>query len=261
MCSRTKIFSQPFRAFFATRSGSILCLAVMILGTWVMMAAMSGPAAVSACTLIYESDPSGFVAGSTQMESGLAFVPVLVGGKEIFAPHFSATGNFMFAVQEGAIFLQAGATANYEFKVPVGQSLTVAYGIPTGGRLNSAPAEISVNGVTLETIDKDRDYVWGAITPRQRLLWHKSFGPGNYVVTIRSGGVAVNFYGLWVGAPQSIAPAPPTFPAPTLKPVYQVNCGGERVESFSADKFFSGGRTYTTTDGITTTRVRQSTSG
>ena len=161
----------------------------------------------------------------------------------------------MFAVQEGAIFLQAGATANYEFKVPVGQSLTVAYGIPTGGRLNSAPAEISVNGVTLETIDKDRDYVWGAITPRQRLLWHKSFGPGNYVVTIRSGGVAVNFYGLWVGAPQSIAPAPPTFPAPTLKPVYQVNCGGERVESFSADKFFSGGRTYTTTDGITTTRV------
>jgi hypothetical protein len=103
--------------------------------------------------------------------------------------------------------LSAGATATFTFSVPAGQVETVAYRIPTGGYLDSVPFEVSVNGVTVATVDKDPNYKWGDIAPIQRQLWSKSFDPGDYVLTIRSGGGFVNFYGLWLGrAPSDQAP-------------------------------------------------------
>jgi len=40
--------------------------------------------------------------------------------------------------------------------------------------------------------------------------------------------------------------------AQDLKPVYQINCGGPAVGSYSADAFFEGGKTYTTTTRVDT---------
>jgi hypothetical protein len=42
---------------------------------------------------------------------------------------------------------------------------------------------------------------------------------------------------------------------PKPRAVYQVHCGGQAVESFSADKYFSGGYVYATSDGIATADV------
>lgn len=127
-------------------------------------------------------------------ESGLAFVPVLADGTRNLAPGFAAAGTFDFAGDR--LILHGGATATFSLSVPAGQAQTVAYGIPTGSYLNNTPAEVSVNGVTVATINQSAGL--GSATPTQVLLWRKSFGPGDHVVTIRSGGL-VNFYGLWLG--------------------------------------------------------------
>lgn len=74
---------------------------------------------------------------------------------------------------------------------------TVAYGIPTGGFVNNMPAEVSVNGVTVATINQGLGGL-GVTTPTQLQLWRKTFGPGDYVLTLRSAGNSVNVYGLWL---------------------------------------------------------------
>jgi hypothetical protein len=125
----------------------------------------------------------------------LAFVPVYADGTRTLASGFSTAGSFQF--YNDHVFLRAAATATFSFSVPVGQEQTVAYGIPTGGALSNSPLEIAVNGVTEATVTEGTGPA-GASTPTQLLLWRKSFGPGDYVVTIRSGG-SVNFYGLWLG--------------------------------------------------------------
>lgn len=127
--------------------------------------------------------------------SGLAFVPLFAGGRT-FAQGFSAAGSYNLA--DDRISLGAGATASFSFSVPPGQVQIVAYGIPTGGYVNNAPAEVSVNGVTDTMINQDLGG-FGVTTPAQLLLWRKSFGAGDYVLTIRSGGFAANVYGLWIG--------------------------------------------------------------
>jgi hypothetical protein len=71
----------------------------------------------------------------------------LVDRKAILAPGFSARGDFTFG--DGGLAVGAGATVNYVFNVPEGRTLTVAYGIPAGCYVNTAPAEISVNDVTI----------------------------------------------------------------------------------------------------------------
>lgn len=137
----------------------------------------------------------------TQMESGpvtgLAFTPLFIEGTQSFAPGFSAVGSL--SRNSDFVGLNATASVTYTFTVSAGRTLTVAYGIPAGGYLNSVPAEISLNRVVIASVDKDPDYGWGKITPKQRLLWHRTFPAGHYVLTIRSGGTAVNFYGLWIG--------------------------------------------------------------
>jgi hypothetical protein len=131
--------------------------------------------------------------------NGLVYVPVLSAGTKNLAQGFSEAGGVSFA--DDRIYLSAGGTASYSFSVPAGRTETIAYGIPTGGYTNSAPAEVSINGVT-DTIIKT---VAGGSTQTQLLLWRKSFGPGRYVLTFRSGGFAVNFYGLWIeSAPSDV---------------------------------------------------------
>jgi hypothetical protein len=134
---------------------------------------------------------------SAQMEDArLAFVPIFADGTRALRPGFSTAGNFVSA--EDYICLHAGATDSFSFSVPPGQTQTVAYGIPTGGFVNNTSAEVSVNGVTAATIIQGLGGL-GVTTPTQLLLWRKTFGPGDYVLTIRSGGNSVNVYGLWLG--------------------------------------------------------------
>jgi hypothetical protein len=137
--------------------------------------------------------------------TGLAFTPLFIEGTQNFAPGFSAVGSF--SRNSDFVGLNATASVRYTFTVSAGRTLTVAYGIPAGGYLNSVPAEISLNRVVIASVDKDPDYGWGKITPKQRLLWHRTFPAGHYVLTIRSGGTAVNFYGLWIGNPSVGKPA------------------------------------------------------
>ena len=146
----------------------------------------------------------------TELTAPLVFVPVLTDGGRIFAAGFSAAGNFVNAGDR--IFLQAGATASFSFSVPSGQIRTVAYGIPTGGYVNTVPAEISVNGVAVATITEGLGG-FGVTVPTRLILWRKSFGPGDYVWTIRSGGNAINVYGLWLSAPSRSSQEPQS-PAP-----------------------------------------------
>ncbi len=149
----------------------------------------------------------GATAASEQVpEPGLAFVPVYVPGTKTLAQGFSAAGAREF--EDDYLLLHAGATAVFSFIVPSGQSRTVAYAIPTGSYLNNAPAEVSVNGVTVTTINQGLGG-FGERTPTQRQLWQKSFGPGDYVLTIRSGGNFVNVYGLWLGKPSVGGGEPP----------------------------------------------------
>jgi hypothetical protein len=146
----------------------------------------------------------------------LVFVPVLASDNRTLAPGFSTHG----AVDIGSelVSIHASASISYSFKVAAGQSVTIAYGTPTGGYLSSALVELALNGVTIGSIDKDPNYVWGQRATLRRLLWHKTFGPGAYVLTFRSGGEWVNFYGLWLSSPSSASSAPQDPPAgpPTL---------------------------------------------
>ncbi|MFZ3264344.1 MAG: hypothetical protein WA172_10115 [Terriglobales bacterium] len=133
---------------------------------------------------------------SAQVEDApLAFVPIFADGTKDLGPGFSKAGDAHFA--DDRIFLHSGATVSFSFSVPMGQVRTVAYGIPTGGHVNNAPAEISVNGVTVGTLSQHLGGL-GSTTPMQLPLWRKKFDPGDYVLTIRSGGNAVNVYGLWL---------------------------------------------------------------
>ena len=55
--------------------------------------------------------------------------------------------------------------------------------------------------------------------------------------------------------PSSGTTVPAIAPTQKVKPIYRVNCGGQAVGSFSADKYFSGGGVYGTSDGIATANV------
>jgi hypothetical protein len=132
-------------------------------------------------------------------ESGLAYVPVYVPGTATLAQGFSAAGAVGYSSDRP--YLGPGGTVSYTFTVAPGQVETVAYGIPTGGYVNSVPAEFAVNGVTATTLTQGTGQ-WGTTTPTQLLLWRRSFGPGNYVLTIRSGGNYINVYGLWLSTEQ-----------------------------------------------------------
>ena len=125
--------------------------------------------------------------------SGLVYTPVYVADTRKLAPGFSETGYVGF---DNRLILNAGGAATYSFTVPAGQTETIEYAIPIGGESNGASFEVSANGRELATIDKDPNFVWAV--PAKRPLWSKSFGPGNYLLTFRSGGGHVNFYGLWI---------------------------------------------------------------
>ena len=127
--------------------------------------------------------------------NGLVYVPVYTDRTKNLAQGFSEAGSVSFA--DDRIFLGGGGTASYSFRVPASRTETIAYGIPTGGYVNNAPAEVSINGVTDATIKTGMGGIGGS-TQTQLILWRKSFGPGTYVLTFRSGGSAVNFYGLWI---------------------------------------------------------------
>jgi hypothetical protein len=136
---------------------------------------------------------------SSQKEPALAFVPVLASDNRTLAPGFSTKGACDIAGDR--VNIHSAGSVSYSFKVASGESMTVAFGTPTGGYLSSAPAEVSLNGVTMGFIEKDPNYVWGQTAPHQLLLWRNTFGPGSHVLTFRSGGEFVNFYGLWSSGP------------------------------------------------------------
>ena len=168
-------------------------------------------------------------------ESGLAFVPVL-GGARLLAQGFSAAGSFDFA--DDRLILRGGATTAFSLSVPPGQVQTVAYGIPTGSYVNNTQAEVSVNGVTVAMINQGLGGI-GATTPTQLLLWQKSFGPGDYAITIRSGGL-INYYGLWLGqeaAGQQLESAETGATAPTpLSPEVKQAIADEVQQQLAADQ-------------------------
>jgi hypothetical protein len=147
----------------------------------------------------YEAGPGGTSNGtqSAGQSAGLAFAPVLASGTRNLASGFSIAGNS--GPTDDRLVLNAGGTATFTFSVPAGQAETVAYNIPAGGYLDSVPFEVSVNSVTVATVDKDPNYRWGDMTQVQRPLWKQAFTPGDYALTIRSGGCCINFYGLWLG--------------------------------------------------------------
>lgn len=141
--------------------------------------------------------PGATVASEQGRESKLAFAPVYVPGTTTLAQGFSVSaGGLEF--HNDCLVLHGGATAMFSFSVPPGHLRTVAYGVPTGSFLNNTPAEVSVNGVTAAMINQGLGG-FAERTPTQLLLWQKSFGPGDYVLTIRSGGNNVYVYGLWLG--------------------------------------------------------------
>lgn len=141
--------------------------------------------------------PRATAASEQVPKSGLAFVPVYVPGTTTLAQGFSVSaGGLEF--HGDCLVLHGGATAMFSFSVPPGQLRTVAYGVPTGSFLNNTPAEVSVNGVAVAMINQGLGG-FAERTPTQLLLWQKSFGPGDYVLTVRSGGNNVYVYGLWLG--------------------------------------------------------------
>ncbi|HXW90537.1 MAG TPA: hypothetical protein VEK33_08315 [Terriglobales bacterium] len=137
-------------------------------------------------------------------DSGLAFVPIYSSGTKNLEQGFSTAGNVSFA--DDRIFMHGGASVSYSFSVAAGQQQTVAYGIPTGGFVNNAPAEVSVNGVTVASLSQGLAG-FGTTTPLKRVLWERNFTPGDYVVTLQSGGEAVNVYGIWQSTSQTEQPS------------------------------------------------------
>ena len=129
------------------------------------------------------------------------FVSILAPGTRTFTSGFSAKGNFFLAGDR--IFLQSQATASLSFSVPEGQTRTVVYGIPAEGFLNNAPVEIWVNEAKVTTIAENLGGL-GAKTPSTLQLWHKAFGPGNYIITLKSLGRSVNVYGFWFDTPPGL---------------------------------------------------------
>jgi hypothetical protein len=136
--------------------------------------------------------------------NGLTYTPVYVADTRKLAPGFSETG---YVGLDDRLILNAGGAATYSFSVPAGQTETIEYAIPIGGEANGASFEVSVNSRELATIDKDPNFVWAV--PAKRSLWSKSFGPGNYALTFKSGGGHVNFYGLWIETDAINGPAAP----------------------------------------------------
>jgi hypothetical protein len=132
-----------------------------------------------------------------RQSTGLAFIPVYAAGTKNLAPNFSTAGSVSFF--DDRLGLYAGGTSTFAFSIPAGETETIEYGIPTGGYLNNVPVEVSINGVSDAIVDKGLGGL-GAGTQRPLPLWRKSFGPGDYVLSFKSGGGAVNFYGLWIGA-------------------------------------------------------------
>jgi hypothetical protein len=128
----------------------------------------------------------------------LAFVPIYAGDNRTLAPGFSARG--AVSRSDDRIVLDGGATANYVFTVPAFHTLTVAFGTPVGGYVSTVNTEISVNGVAIATIPGVPNGV-GVKSPDRRLFWRKTFEPGSYVLSFRSGGWGINFYGLWLSNP------------------------------------------------------------
>jgi len=163
---------------------------------YLAIAVLAGLAVEQIATPSLLSPPEVGAAG--QKEDGLVFVPVYAADNRTFAPGFSAKG----AVSRGddRIVLDAGATADFSFTVPSLHTLTIAFGTPVGGFVNTVNTEISVNGVAIATIPGVPNGT-GAKSPDRRLLWRKTFGPGSYVLSFKSGGWGINFYGLWLSNP------------------------------------------------------------
>lgn len=57
-----------------------------------------------------------------------------------------------------------------------------------------------MNGEAIATVDGVPNGLY-VRSPDTRLLWRKSFGPGEYVLSFRSTGWGINFYGLWLSGP------------------------------------------------------------
>ncbi len=134
-----------------------------------------------------------------QAGDGLVFVSLFVRGSKTFAPGFSAQG--AFSMGDDRVVLDAGGTAEFAFTVPPGETLTVAFGTPIGGFVNSVNTEISLNGVAIATLPGVANGI-GVKSPVRTLVWHRAFGPGSYVLSFRSGGWGINFYGLWLSRPE-----------------------------------------------------------
>jgi len=93
------------------------------------------------------------------------------------------------------IWLQSGTSVSYSFTIPSWATLT--YGIPAGGYLNNAPANISIDGSGPEAVVSNLA-ASGSTTPSDLYLWTDTLGPGTHTWTITSLGNAVNVYGLWI---------------------------------------------------------------
>ena len=143
---------------------------------------------------------------STEREALLTFVPIFANGTRTFAPGFSAKGvgratlSTPIGPSPDRIVLDSGETASLSFKVLPGQTFTVAFGTPRGGFVNTVTTEVSVNGEAIATVDGVPNGLY-VRSPDTRLLWRKSFGPGEYVLSFRSTGWGINFYGLWLSGP------------------------------------------------------------
>ena len=147
-----------------------------------------------------------------QAGDGLIFVPLFLRNSKTFAPGFSAEG--AVSMGDDRVVLDAGGTLEFAFNVPAGDTLTVAFGTPIGGFVNTVNTEISVNGEAIATIPGVPNGL-GVKSPVRALVWRKVFEPGNYVLSFRSGGWGINFYGLWLSHPVtagSSRPARPTAP-------------------------------------------------
>jgi len=84
----------------------------------------------------------------------------------------------------------------------------VAFNTPVRASANTVDAEIPVNRAAIATIP-EVPHGTGAMSPDRRLVWRKTFGPGSYVHSFRSGGWGMNFYALWSNNPVMANPQPP----------------------------------------------------
>lgn len=184
-------------------------------GTAVITATAGGVAQSIDVTLTSGSSTDPSVTGTMQLpffSTGTTLAPgwTLSGSAANYSNY--TAGSYGGSVAAGGWSNISGSgSASYQFTVPSGQTATLTYGIPAGGFQNNDPANISVNGQLVASVNRDIATV-GSTTSSAQVLWSQTFSPGTYTITIASGasGVGINVYGLWTSNTNISAPSSTT---------------------------------------------------